>query len=672
MRYFWIVVLLGCLVGQEVAPAASLGVWANSGEDKVAREELRYTRDRRDVRNAVFNGRGVTLFAGGGETVSMNIVIESPEVDVSDVTVAASDLVAAGGSAAGQSAAGQSAALGEGTIRSTPRGDAEGLFDYRGRDIELFYVRYLKIEGCSTLSYEHFDERHVPARFQRPHDGQGFAEGGWTDRPDHDRHYPEIAAPIELHQGFTIRGGSNQSIWADVYVPPATPPGVYRGRVTIEAKEIDPLVLPVQLRVLDWRLPELPTARTMLYVSREDINRRYTGKRYLDEATAAEISLADRVLDRHFQMAHRHRVSLIHEHTPIGVVDQLWRRKLDGSLFTADRGYEGPGVGVGNNVFSIGTYGNWPWKDNGREVMWRSTDRWMKYFEDANFETPTDPFLYLIDESDEFAKIETWAGWVKSNPGPGGKLLTLATAPMPATMKNAPSLTLPCSTVSYGVTEDWTAALQHYRDRDDATFWLYNGGRVGSGSLATEDDGVAMRTLGWCQYKFRVPRWFVWQGTYYENFQGGTGETKLYSSAHTFGGSTRDDPVLGRTGGNYNNGDGVLFYPGTDKVYVEESYGIEGPIASLRLKHWRRGLQDHEYLVAAAKVDSAAVDAIVNSVVPKVLWEVGVSEREDPTYVRSDIHWPVDPDRWHEARVKLAKIIVGAESGNSVSGGSGP
>lgn len=626
--------------------AASIGVWVNSGEDKVAREELRYTVDHDDVRNAIWNGRNVSLFAGRGETVSFNVVIESPAVEINDATMEMSDLVAEDAVA---------------RIRSTPPKVADELFDYRGRDIELFYVRYLQIKGCSTLSYEHFDERHVPHRLRRPHDAGGYGKGLWTDRADHDRHYPEIAVPIELEQGFTIAAGSNQSIWADVYVPPSTPPGIYRGSVSIAARGVDEIRFPVQLRVLDWSLSELPSAKTALYVGEEDIYRRFTGKRYLDQADASEIVLATKVLDRYFQMAHRHRISLIHEHTPIGAVDELWRRKLDGSLFTREAGYEGVGEGVGNNVFSIGAYGHWPWKENGRDEMWSATDRWIEYFRDANFQTPTQPFLYLIDESDAYKKIETWASWVLENPGPGKQLPTLATIPLPTANEKTPSLTLPCSTVAYGVREDWEAAVKAFGASNQKTFWLYNGGRVGSGSLATEDDGVAMRTLPWCQFKFDVPRWFIWQGTYYENYQGGTGETKLFSNAHTFGGLDRVDDVLGETGGNYNNGDGVLFYPGIDKVHPDESYGVAGPMASLRLKHWRRGLQDHEYLTAASKIDSAATKRIVQSMVPKVLWEVGVTDRDDPSYVRSDIHWPTDPDRWHEARKKLASIILGGD-----------
>ena len=87
----------------------------------------------------------------------------------------------------------------------------------------------------------------------------------------------------------------------------------------------------------------------------------------------------------------------------------------------------------------------------------------------------------------------------------------------------------------------------------------------------------------------------------------------------------------GESGWDYTNGDGVLFYPGTDIHYTAQSYGVESPLPSLRLKHWRRGIQDADYLALADAVDSAVTQAIVARMIPKVLWEYGVANEEDPT-----------------------------------------
>lgn len=630
--------------------ADPISVWVNNGEDKVAQEEHRLFDAAQDLRSTVWDGKTVSVTAARNETVSFNLIIEAPASGLQKVHVSFQELVGDGGTIGSQSV--------PTTASKTQAGEA--LFDYRDRNIELFFVRYLKIKGCSILAYEHYDERHVPERFRRPHDANGVAKGKWTDRPDHDRSYPDIAVPIEFYGGFNVKSKQSQSVWCDIYVPNGTPPGDYRGVVSIRAAGTDRRDVPVQLVVTPWTLPELPSARTMLYISQEDINERYIGRPYLDDAPVDVIKRSRKIIDRHFQMAHRHRISLIHEHTPLEQMDALWQSRLDGTLFTPAHGYEGPGKNVGNNVHSIGTYGSWTWNQapDPKRAIWKNTDQWMRYFAEKKFSTPTDKFLYVADESDQFETLEQIASWVASNPGPGGKLPTLVTLPLPQAMTKTPSLTLPCSTVSFGRTDQWQAALRYYQSTPGKSFYLYNGGRPGSGTMVIDDDGVAMRQLAWCQYKFQVPRWFIWSGTYYKNYQGTGQQTPLFSQAHTFGGRTGVSESLGETGWNYNNGDGVMFYPGTDQLYADENYGVDGPFASLRLKHWRRGLQDYEYLKAASEIDPAATRRIVQRMVPRVLWEVTVDDPDDPTYARSDISWSTDPDDWENARSELASIIA--------------
>ena len=154
--------------------------------------------------------------------------------------------------------------------------------------------------------------------------------------------------------------------------------------------------------------------------------------------------------------------------------------------------------------------------------------------------------------------------------------------------------------------------------------YLYNGIRDEKGSFATEDEGIALRVQSWAQFKKKIDRWFFWESTYYNNYQSGSGQTNVFQNAQTFGDDNNmvmDGNAWGRTGWNYTNGDGVLFYPGTEKHFPDENYGINGPIISLRMKLWRRGLQDVDYLAMATTIDKAKTDAIVNRIIPKVLWE---------------------------------------------------
>lgn len=647
---FW-VVMQCCTIGFGATNTLAAGVsehgiihvWANTGEDKVPREDLRATQNFGATLNSIWDLKEVRLFSARNETVAFNLVLETGASKASDVTVSFDLLTGPEGA----------------EIRGRSAQPDADLFNYLGRDIELFYVRYLSIKGISKLAYDHYDERHIPQRLRRPYDANGYGEGNWDDRPDHDKSYPDIAVPLELHQKFSVPANSNQSIWVDIYVSPDTRPGLYEGNVVIKQHGQQARKIPIELEVLAFSLPDLPSARTMMFLSKENINQRYLHERYpRDTKDPQLIEESQDILDRHFQMAHRHKISLIDGYLPVSEVASEWTDRLSGELFTSSRGYRGVGQGVGNNVYSIGTYGSWPRSNATETSIQKESNAWVGWFDDQEFKTPTDYFLFLIDESTDFPLIEKWSQWVKQNPDIGGHLPTLATVSAPQSLQLAPTLAIPTSTMTVGKTQDWLNAVRHYQQSPDHRYFMYNGYRPASGTLTTEDDGIALRELAWGQYKMKVERWFIWESTYYNNFQGGLGETNLFEQAQTFGGRSDRDLVMGQTGWNYNNGDGVLFYPGTDKLFPTESYELPGPIASLRLKHWRRGLQDCDYLKLAAAIDPERVDDIVQRMVPKILWEYGIDNEDDPTWVRTDISWSTNPDDWEAARRELAQIIL--------------
>ncbi|MBU1877545.1 MAG: hypothetical protein KJ734_01215, partial [Chloroflexi bacterium] len=183
-----------------LAPLASSSitqVWANEGGDKVTRDELRATQsglglaaDPSAVHNSVWDGAVISLFGARNEVVSFNLVLEAPDTDATRVDVTLAELAGPGGA----------------RITTRPASADDDVFNYVGRNIELFYVRYLEIKGLSVdLAYGDYDERHIPARFRRPYEEEtGEGTGTWADRPDHDKLYPDIAVPLELHAPFTV------------------------------------------------------------------------------------------------------------------------------------------------------------------------------------------------------------------------------------------------------------------------------------------------------------------------------------------------------------------------------------------------------------------------------------------------------------------------------------
>ena len=650
------------LLWSSTLDAQITAIWANDGGDKVTQTDLRASIGQ-SVTNRTWNGTSVRLFGARNEVVSFNLVLEAQNRPASDVTVELQSLSGPTGSIWATQASG------------------DGVFDWTTRPIELFLVRYLEIEGLSSdLHYDTYDERHIPERFRRPWTGAGDPRPGtgWGDRPDSGQAYPDIAVPLELVGTFDIEAATNQSIWIDVYIPRSKLPGLYSGTVIVRQGGSVTHEIPVALKVLDFTLPERSSAANMLYLGHEDVAKRYTGVEYPPCGSEAE-STVRLVRDRHFQLAHRHRIELIDSDQ--GQCDweldqprPEWTPRIDGSLFTAANGYDGPGYANGNRVYSVGTYGSWSWQGEGRESMWRHTDGWVSWLETNGVD---DYFLYLTDEPDtedasQMAEIGQWTEWIESNPGPGRGMLSLVTTSAPDAVSRLPSLDIPASWFTVGRSSEWQPAVDGLLANGQKRSFFYNGNRPATGSFATEDDGVALRVLAWTQHKMDIDRWFYWESTYYNNFQGNTGETNVFRQAMTFGDNDGGDPLFGERGWNYGNGDGVLFYPGTDLFFPQDSYGALGPFASLRLKHWRRGIQDVEYLTAAARIDPSATRAIVERVVPRVMWENGVTDPQDPTWVLTDISWSTDPDDWEQARCELARIIDPGLGATCTEGGTTP
>jgi hypothetical protein len=524
----------------------------------------------------------------------------------------------------------------------------------------------LQITGLSQQAYgtlASWQEASFPKRAQCPGMTQATPDSKptgsgcpWTQRPVANKFYPDIAVPLELVPTFDIAASSNQSIWADVYIPKTAPSGVYGAILTVRENGTVTHKVPVSLRVRNFALPDAPSARTMLFTSHGDIAPRY--------GSAADTALVNQRL-----LAHRHRISLIgdDENQTGTQPGSDYVGVLDGSFFSAQNGYAGPGAGTGQDVYSIGTYGGLTEGSTQTDFASAFTG-WETWFEAHS--PGTERFVYLCDESactDTTPTLTTQLQWWAAIGGVGSKLHTLATQSLldaPMTLSD-PTSGWPFSAgVSGGGTSmggtsaaDQSAASAVLADEPTRRLYSYNGQRPGAGSCATEDDGVALREQPWGQYKNGVDRWFWWEATYYDDYQQGLGTVDLFNSADTFGVAT-SDPTYGTNGGA--NGNGVLMYPGTDVLFPASSYGIAGPIASLRLKYWRRGLEDVDYLTLAAAIDASAVSAVVDKVVPSVLWEQQCHDPvNDCSYTYAPASWSDNPDDWEAARAQLAHIIDG-------------
>jgi len=85
-------------------------------------------------------------------------------------------------------------------------------------------------------------------------------------------------------------------------------------------------------------------------------------------------------------------------------------------------------------------------------------------------------------------------------------------------------------------------------------------------------------------------------------------------------------------------------------VHPLQDRGIPGPIATVQLANFRRGLQDHQYLtLARARGLNDVVDEVLTAIVPRVFSDAG--ER---------VSFPETGGPYESARLRLARAIAGA------------
>jgi hypothetical protein len=518
-----------------------------------------------------------------------------------------------------------------------PLQQGNGIFSLHERRVRLFGLRNEIISFQLILQGGHEDTPAVSVRL--PSLG-GIANGPISDDPDSyylhrfieifEETYltvqvrsgedlpPELIGPVPdplvpHRRPLTVRAGQNQAFWVDLYLPPRLTPGLHAGELLIEVggKVCDKPAcrLRLELEVLPQALPDRPTIKTMLFFSGSARDSDQMLARYLprpQQASAAEIAA---LRSRHFKLARRHRVTLfngIDENTP----DEALRQRLSGQSFTRAAGYEGPGEAVGQDLYSIHTYGG--------RLTHEEADLWSTWF--CQHGPGVEYFLYVQDEPGDakvFPRINSIARQARPVPSlvtarwqPGLDVDIYTTSPRQLSVKAARQ-----------------AAARGKR------IWIYNGQKPYCGSFVIDDAAISTRVNPWIQYKYGLARWFYWESTYYNNFQDNRGQTNIWRQALTF--SNR--------GGDQLNGDGVLFYPGRDQLFPGEDRGLDLPLPSIRLKNWRRGIQDVEYLVLLRQAGQGPlVQHLLNTMIPRAL-----ADETDDFALPS---WPEDGERWLQAR----------------------
>jgi hypothetical protein len=583
---------LVCLTQNLAFAAAPARVWAVNDGEKVERDDLAHKS--RDA-NSAWDGRRVKLFGARNEVVAFQLIVEAGPAGVGALSVRLPELRRRGGG---------------GRVRYAPPGADPT--DYAGRPIQIFSVNYMNVTAPTRADWVwRPDSPAAPADTR-----------GWK---------PVQLVPENAKRGrggfpLSVAPNQNQAVWVEVYLGRDLRAGVYEGRVEVTADGARQSV-PVELELFDFALPDENSMNAMVYYEPSQPEQ-YMG-RNLDPAF--------------HRFAHRHRVELVHAYNIESATAA--RGRFDGSHFTRGRGYEGPGEGVGNRLIPASFY-NPPGRDyDDRASAREKSDRWMTFLR-RNFPRAL-TFLYMPDEPgpSEYERIRRIAENVHTNPGPGRALPIFVTKRYTEGLDGAIDI---WDTGPLGFDIE-TSRRERAKGR---RYWIYNGGRPAAGAIVIDSPATDPRATVWACFKHDVETYFYWHGVHWKHNsqKQGVREQNVWADPITF--DNRKQERKGPEDKGFINGDGVLIYPGEERVHPEEDRGVAGPVATVQLANFRRGLQDHQYLTLARRLGlGAEVEAALQAVVPRVFSDVA----KDGAAAFAETG-----DEFERARYRLAQAIARA------------
>jgi hypothetical protein len=576
------------LLGSGVTAAASVRViWAVNDGEKIERDDL---NNSNKAANSAWDSHKVRIFGARNEIIAFQLIVETDDKGVAALSVALPELLQTDG---------------PGTIKYlAPQLDPTL---YRERPIQIFSVNYMNVAQPSCAEWVY--QQGSPAAPKDP--------TGWKPV----QLIPENARAGRGGFPLKVPANSNQAVWIEIYTARNLPAGVYKGTIAVTA-DGRKRTLPIELELFDFTLPDQNSMDAMVYY--ESLQPKLYQGRDLDA--------------EYHRFAHRQRIELVQAYDQASA--EAARSRFDGTDFSSSRGYEGPGEGIGNKIIPRTFYGPGKLFED-RASAWREADSWITFLHEKFPRAIT--FLYLPDEPGPslYNYIRRLADNIHSNPGPGKALPTFITKHYVKQLDGAIDI-WDTGPLGYDIER---AAEERQRGHK---YWIYNGGRPAAGSIVIDAPATDPRATIWACFKHVIDNYFYWHGVHWQHNRQKVGERKQNVWANPITFDNRGQPNKPIADQGYINGDGVLMYPGEDKLHPEEDRGIAGPISTIQLANFRRGLQDHQYLTLARglKLDSL-VNEVLQSVVPRVFSQSGPG-----------IGFSETGNDYERARYKLAQAIA--------------
>ncbi len=464
----------------------------------------------------------------------------------------------------------------------------------------------------------------------QPSDGGG-GTGNYPDAlvPAQD----EVAGEARSAFPFDVAAGQTRAIWVDVRVPAHAGPDVFRGTLAlsggIQAQ------IPVVLTVYPFDLPATSSLRSAFLAFTPSICALELGS-----ADACASPAGQALLSRYVQLALDHRVSLTNVEPVAASASDL--SGYDTALAPFLEG-SAPTRLAGAKLTSL------------QYPLGANAAQYQAFLSDAQAHGWADrTFVYAADEPGFGASTWDQARQVVSavqSAAPG--LPTLVTTTVQAAQQNgvAPNILVPAVNEMDDVSGTYAGDQRPAYDsfvQSGGQLWMYQscmshgcafGGdptQSGWPSYMIDASPVRNRAMQWADFREQVSG-----ELYYETVNAYQGDP--WTDQYRFGG----------------NGDGTLFYPGGPSRIGGST---EVPLASLRLKQIRAGMEDYEYLTLVS-----------------ALGDPGFAMTQAQTVVPSVHAVNPDPNALRAARAALAQRILalvaplstgGAPSSGTATGGA--
>ena len=463
---------------------------------------------------------------------------------------------------------------------------------------------------------EHFLDVRRPSGGRTPGESLGWERGSGPDPRAWVGPVPDALVPVDraapwIAYPMAIAPHTNGIVWIDLAVPRDAPPGGRRGALHVRDGERALADVPVELEIADAQLPDR-TAGAMLYYDPSELARRI--------GPGAERQL--------WMLLHEHRIAPMHDATSPEDVDRQ-RAALDGSLYDPAAGYAGPGPRQGDGVLTLGAYGALGPPD-GRGLA-RARAVADRVTADGLWEG-NDVVLYATDEDCDSPWGAGWRALLRTSNDPGVRRLRVAWTCSEDPSKQPVDVPI--------LRAAWDASQAARARAAGKEVWVYNGVLPRTGTFLLDAPAISPRVNGWLSAVFGIPRWFYWESTFWYG-QHDARPIDPFAEPETL---HNDD-------GDWVNGDGVLVYPG-DQIdgFREHSLHFQGVVPSIRLKNWRRGLEDAGYLQLARARDAARADAVARRLIPSAFGDA--QDGRPPS-------WSPHGEEFFEARRALLGIVLG-------------